>query len=61
MGGYASYLRGNLIFVMLNLFQHLLHSMSFPRRRESRKIIVILNLFQDLLKMLKQVQHDKKT
>ncbi|WP_342270388.1 hypothetical protein [Rickettsia endosymbiont of Orchestes rusci] len=34
--------------------------MSFPRRRESRKIIVILNLFQDLLQeMLKQVQHDK--
>ncbi|WP_342270689.1 hypothetical protein [Rickettsia endosymbiont of Orchestes rusci] len=23
--------------------------MSFPRRRESRKIMVILNLFQDLL------------
>ncbi|WP_341793076.1 MULTISPECIES: hypothetical protein [unclassified Rickettsia] len=34
--------------------------MSFPRKRESRKIIVILNLFQDLLKMLKQVQHDKE-
>ncbi|WP_341792835.1 MULTISPECIES: hypothetical protein [unclassified Rickettsia] len=36
-------------------------SMSFPRKRESRRIIVILNLFQDLLhEMLKQVQHDRE-